>query len=456
MILPPTLDAKFLLHLGPLGDVIPIPFPFIQNVASVGDVFLGRPGVLPVRRASSGSRRTTSRKRGGRRGVRSTAPAPRPRPGAPGSAPALAERGRPSERPLVARPAPRPTAHVAVAAPHVVDPGPAATEVVRTDPRSTRMSGSPSTARSRRSGPGQLISLFGDRLHQFALAAIVLTATGSAVAAGRSSSSPPRCRTCSCRPIAGHLRRPLGPQGGPGRQRHPAGGARAAHPDRRDRSTSCSSTRWSSSSTSISIFFRPARVAILPQIVDERRPAHRQLGAVGRRDDRRRHRLPAGRALRGRRSATAVPLAFWLDARDLPRLGGPARRPIVVRRRATGPTRRGTTPAEADGGFLGELKAGLAVPPRRDRRSSRTRSRPRSPSSRSASLIGADRASTRRRSSATAASAGRRSTASSRRASGAGNLIGGFVIGLIGARLAKGRMIIAGYAVWGCSTSSWR
>jgi MFS transporter, DHA3 family, macrolide efflux protein len=36
---------------------------------------------------------------------------------------------------------------------------------------------------------------------------------------------------------------------------------------------------------------------------------------------------------------------------------------------------------------------------------------------------------------------------------GAGNLIGGFVIGLIGARLAKGRMIIAGYTVFGLLTA---
>jgi hypothetical protein len=39
-ILPPSLDASFLLHLGPLADVIPIPLPLIQNVASVGDAFL--------------------------------------------------------------------------------------------------------------------------------------------------------------------------------------------------------------------------------------------------------------------------------------------------------------------------------------------------------------------------------------------------------------------------------
>ena len=36
---------------------------------------------------------------------------------------------------------------------------------------------------------------------------------------------------------------------------------------------------------------------------------------------------------------------------------------------------------------------------------------------------------------------------------GAGNLIGGFVIGLIGARLAKGRTIIAGYTVFGLLTT---
>jgi MFS family permease len=32
---------------------------------------------------------------------------------------------------------------------------------------------------------------------------------------------------------------------------------------------------------------------------------------------------------------------------------------------------------------------------------------------------------------------------------GVGNLLGGFVVGLVGARFAKGRMVIAGYAAWG-------
>ena len=35
-----TLNADFLLHAGPLGDIIPIPLPLIRNVASIGDLFL--------------------------------------------------------------------------------------------------------------------------------------------------------------------------------------------------------------------------------------------------------------------------------------------------------------------------------------------------------------------------------------------------------------------------------
>ena len=38
VILPPTVDASFLAHLGPLADVIPIPLPIVRNVASIGDV----------------------------------------------------------------------------------------------------------------------------------------------------------------------------------------------------------------------------------------------------------------------------------------------------------------------------------------------------------------------------------------------------------------------------------
>ena len=33
-------DPAFLLRLGLLGDIIPIPIPPVQNVASIGDIFL--------------------------------------------------------------------------------------------------------------------------------------------------------------------------------------------------------------------------------------------------------------------------------------------------------------------------------------------------------------------------------------------------------------------------------
>jgi MFS family permease len=39
-VVPAPLDETFLTHLGFLGDIIPIPVPFLQNVASIGDVFL--------------------------------------------------------------------------------------------------------------------------------------------------------------------------------------------------------------------------------------------------------------------------------------------------------------------------------------------------------------------------------------------------------------------------------
>jgi MFS family permease len=40
VVLPAALDASFLIHAGPFADVIPIPLPIVRNVASVGDLFL--------------------------------------------------------------------------------------------------------------------------------------------------------------------------------------------------------------------------------------------------------------------------------------------------------------------------------------------------------------------------------------------------------------------------------
>ena len=51
--------------------------------------------------------------------------------------------------------------------------------------------------------------------------------------------------------------------------------------------------------TTVSIFFRPARVAILPRLVAEEGPALRQRRDVGGRDLGRRHQLPDRRPVRG-------------------------------------------------------------------------------------------------------------------------------------------------------------
>lgn len=39
-VLPALLDADFFRHAGPLADILPIPLPLIRNVASIGDLFL--------------------------------------------------------------------------------------------------------------------------------------------------------------------------------------------------------------------------------------------------------------------------------------------------------------------------------------------------------------------------------------------------------------------------------
>jgi MFS family permease len=39
-LLPPSIGLEFLLRAGPFGDLVPIPIPFIRNVASIGDLFL--------------------------------------------------------------------------------------------------------------------------------------------------------------------------------------------------------------------------------------------------------------------------------------------------------------------------------------------------------------------------------------------------------------------------------
>ena len=221
-VLPPHLDASFLLHLGPLGDIVPIPLPFVRNVASVGDVFLAAglgfflfASVVRVPQELDEEQMAAVR----RRLVGLTASTRLPRPDGDGMA---AETGLSRamsasvalERPLLL--GGRGTGMSSPAlAPLATDPGavdtvstarpisstaptarpiPTAPPVPITIPRP-----SPDTVERVRQHPyvrlalngsfsalwtGQLISLFGDRLNQLALVAVVLVSTGSTLASG--------------------------------------------------------------------------------------------------------------------------------------------------------------------------------------------------------------------------------------------------------------------------------
>ena len=198
----PNLDANFLLSAGPLGDILPINLPLVRNVASIGDIFLsvglafflfaivlrdperGTDDELELQGVGGAARlpRTLDAVFAGRGTVR---------PGT-GLATGLSEAAA-LERPLVlggtnpglSGPAFLPEAGGAAAA--VLQPTGAAIPVparpsvhdrARTHPYvQLALNGSFSALWS-----GQLISLFGDRIHQVALGVFVFTATQSPLA----------------------------------------------------------------------------------------------------------------------------------------------------------------------------------------------------------------------------------------------------------------------------------
>jgi DHA3 family macrolide efflux protein-like MFS transporter len=230
-LLPATPGPEFLVRGGPLGDLIPIPVPLITNVASIGDVFIAIGIALFVFVSlvrSAGDEYDAT-------GVRRMQPAPGS-PGleraegraAPGSTdpllvPTLAEpvsvvaaRGQALVA-AVAVPLIRPATGL-VAFPHVTSPagwggaaaaGAAANATVVPSvaaampsadvvlprpawpriPVRARIGEHPYVrlaldARFSALWLGQLVSLFGDRLHQVALAVLVLGVTGSPVEVG--------------------------------------------------------------------------------------------------------------------------------------------------------------------------------------------------------------------------------------------------------------------------------
>ena len=329
----PGEASDFLVRALVLGDIIPIPLPIIQNVASLGDLFLTAglafflfASVVRVPTKQRGARGGHRLRPAGRAGRERSAPAARtPARGVAaetGLAPALQDSAaleRPrllgGRSPGLASPAlaPLPSAAAELdldaGAPTVTLPRPTqeTLERVRRHPYvRLGLNGSFTSLWA-----GQLISLFGDRIHQLALAAAVLITTGSALATALvfvTATIP----NLLFSPIAGTL------------------------VDRWDHKEVLVVSDLLRAAvvllipiaivtnilfvyplvfalTSISIFFRPARVAILPQIVrpDELLTANSALWVGETLAD------VIGYPLAGLfvvALGSALPIAFWLDA----------------------------------------------------------------------------------------------------------------------------------------------
>ena len=296
-------NAEFFLRLGPLADIIPLPIPPLQNVASIGDLFLtaglgfflfatllrspaeaqraldeAREDRLLRRRAA------TARLRAPGTGIRPTAPRRSRSPPSTGLSPALEETAA-LERPLL----PRLERAPAMAAPDADAPRSRdGTLVRRPTTRSTAVRVGVAVVRPRagiRRHPyvrlalngsfsalwvGQLISLFGDRVNQLALLDFVFEIDRTR-----------RSQVALTFFVAGSL---------PNLLFSPVAGALV---DRWDQKqvlvvsdilraalvllvpVAISINVWLAYPlvfliTTVSIFFRPARIAILPRIVDER------------------------------------------------------------------------------------------------------------------------------------------------------------------------------------------
>lgn len=209
-LLPAALDSSFLRQAGPLADVIPIPVPFVRNVASVGDLFLasGLAFFLFATVVRSPREVDEEEQEAARRAALLAAAGVRRHRMTGGSslAPGLAESAT-LERPLVggsqaaglAAPslAPRETEALpessiwetreAVVASVVVTPAAAAAipAAVAAEPARRHpyirlaLNGSFSALWA-----GQVISLIGDRVHYIALGVLVLVTTNSIFAVG--------------------------------------------------------------------------------------------------------------------------------------------------------------------------------------------------------------------------------------------------------------------------------
>ena len=470
-ILPGGLSADFLLQAGPIADILPIPVPFIRNVASIGDLFLaaGLGFFLFATVLRSPSQADEEERQAvadaafrdpaataliGRR-VRATDLGLRVRPGS-GLLPGLDQASR-LDRPLVlggsaaGLAAPGSSTSVGAlagsaaagsAAAGTLDTGIA---VPRPDRRITRRVRRHPYVRLALNSSftalwvGQLISLFGDRIHQIALAFLVLGVTNSPVAVAFVF-------------VAATL---------PNLFLSPIAGTYVDRWDQKDVMVVSDLLRAAVillipmaavtnillvyplvfAVTSISIFFRPARVAALPRIVrdDELLTANSAMWVGETIADVIGYPLAAVFvAFLG----SALPVAFWIDAATYTASAALIFTIVVP------PLRAGEEEAETEpSSVFADLKAGY-----RFLRNEATLLANTLQATVAQFTIGVLTALTPYYAAGIVIGQPIEEEAAYgflETAIGVGNLIGGFIIGVVGARLARGRMIIAGYTAWG-------
>jgi len=431
VLLPPTLDASFLLHLGPLSDVVPIPIPIVRNVASIGDMFLsaglafflfaaviGRPAwleALPEPPRSQG--------RGSRDGVS---------PGMPTTGMAGLGEAASLERPSMLG-----GYGAGIASPGIgVARGlPAIGARVLQHPYVRLAVNSSFSAL----WFGQLISFFGDRVNQVAIAFLVLGLTGSPIAV-------------SAVFLAAFL---------PNLLLGPIAGVLVDRWDQKEVMVVSDLLRAAAvllvpvaaavdvllvyplvfAVTSVTIFFRPARTAVIPRIVrDDELVTANSASWIG-------ETLAdvIGYPVAGLFVAflgSALALAFWLDAATyvasavliatmaIPSVGRVATaasagiRGVVEDLRVGWRFLRGQSVLLANTiqGAIAQITVGTTI-----------------------ALLPIYAADALARGSLDGSTA----YAFLEAGVGVGSLVGGFVVGLVGARLAKGRMVIAGFVLYG-------
>jgi MFS family permease len=443
----------FLGRLLILGDVIPVPLSFIRNVYSLGDLFLTLglafflfasvvrvPSESEEQQDADLRRRLAAEREGSRRssglslGLEQSAALQRPtvlgaarqRLAGPGASAAIPA-GVPAP--------PRGPISIPGLSPEVL------ARLRRHPYVRLALNGSFGALWS-----GQLISLFGDRVHQVAIAAIVFVLTDSPIAVALVF-------------VAATL---------PNLLFGPIAGTLVDRWDHREvlvvsdilraavvviMPIAATVNLWlvyplAFLLTSISIFFRPARVAILPRLVreDELLTANSALWIGETMAD------VIGFPLAGlfvALVADAVSIAFWFDGATY--LASALLLSTLIPRPVETEAPTGATAEPAAEGFRGELVAGWRF----------LRNEPFLLANTLQAVVAQVTIGVLIGQTAVFAERvfggegfdWRTVYGFIEGSQGAGNLIGGFVIGLVGARFAKGRMIIAGYTVLGLLTT---